>query len=138
MLMVKEDFISKEEYVSRIKTARCSTREWIPRSRRCSRSRRRSRRQRCILFWKRRRNAKTGFNPKTHKQGGRAYERTEVTLEHQREQINPLVFRTTHAQKKTPALATKCGARAGKATQDEGGDYLIWAVSTQEPEPSCT
>ena len=102
MLMVKEDFISKEEYVSRIETARCSTRELIPRSRRCSRSRRRSRRQRCILFWKRRRNAKAGFNPKTHKQGGRTYERTEVTLEHQREQINTLVFSTTHAQKKRP------------------------------------
>ncbi len=73
----------------------------------------------------------------TNKEAG-PYERTEVTLEHHREQINPLVFRTTHVQKKTPALATKCGARAGKATQDEGGDYLIWAVSTQEPEPSCT
>lgn len=114
MLMVKEDFISKEEYVSRMETARCSTRELIPRSRRCSRSRRRSRRQRCILFWKRRRNAKAGFNPKTHKQGGRTYERTEVTLEHQREQINTLVFSTTHAQKKTPALPRNAAARARK------------------------
>lgn len=114
MLMVKEDFISKEEYVSRMETARCSTREWIPRSRHCSRSRRRSRRQRCILFWKRRRNAKAGFNPKTHKQGGRTYERTEVTLEHQREQINTLVFSTTHAQKKTPALPRNAAARARK------------------------